>query len=195
MSESSTTQDSATGSVYRLFTHRGPLDAQRSWSVKYLDSGGRTLGSKDLPITRDVLWRGSNGSSRELPSQGYVKLCTNRLWIARDGYSLSMSVSDSLLTSVSSDDVAIGPSDRAKVISNMECLAGGGASVTGFLLPVNDQQPSLSGLIEAEAFTVNLDQFGRVIGQSRKTAQFDINQFCSGRSRSESAQLCGAIAE
>jgi len=185
--------DPSTASVYQLVNSIGSPGGLRNWEIRYLDSGRRLLGAKPLSPTRDVLWFDANARAVELPSQGYVRLCGERVWVARDGYSMSLTRSDKLLSSVSSRDIAIGSEGRSKLISSVSCLAGGGVSVSGFLLPVDGAHPLLNGLMQAEEFTIDLDQAGSAIRQSRRETEFDVDRFCEGRASVESAEFCRAL--
>jgi sugar lactone lactonase YvrE len=184
--------DPSSASIYQLVNAIGSTGGLRNWEIRYLDSGRQLIGAKALPATRDVLWFGINARAVELPSQGYLRLCGEGVWVARDGYSMSITRSDKLLSSVTSRDITVGSDGRSKLISSVSCLAGGGVSISGFLLPVDGAHPLLNGSMQAEEFTIALDQAGSAIRQSRRETEFDVDRFCEGRASIESAEFCRA---
>jgi hypothetical protein len=105
---------------------------------------------------------------------------------------MSITRSDKLLSSVTSRDITVGSDGRSKLISSVSCLAGGGVSISGFLLPVDGAHPLLNGSMQAEEFTIDLDQAGSAIRQSRRETEFDVDRFCEGRASIESAEFCRA---
>ena len=147
------------------------------------------MASKTLPQTSDVLWRGAGSLVRSVPSSGWVARCGDQVLTVQDGYSLLVGGNDQSLTRGWTGEVALTGRPEAVVVSGTQCL-GGGMRVTGWVFPVDAQNPRLTGTpTDGQAFSVVVDGSGEVLSRQLRSEAVSLEQHCA-RAGVESSGFC-----
>jgi hypothetical protein len=189
----SSVADTSTGSVYQIVRNSTlPPDAQQDWTLEYLSNTGALFASRELPATAEVSWRRAEAPEAPLPTSGWVRVCSDRVWALQDGYELLPHVGDRALANLRSSPVGLGvdrgvdrgidgdPTASMALVGSARCAADGGLRVQGYRFGVSEREPPLqAGPVAAREFELLLDRTGNVIDTSIKSADFDIAAFCT----------------
>jgi hypothetical protein len=166
------------------------VESSREWRLEQRDVEGRVMASKTLPQTSDVLWRGAGSLVRSVPSSGWVARCGDQVLTGQDGYSLLVGGNDQSLTRGWTGEVALTGRPEAVVVSGIQCL-GGGMRVTGWVFPVDAQNPRLTGTpTDGQAFSVVVDGSGEVLSRQLRSEAVSLEQQHCARAGVESSGFC-----
>jgi hypothetical protein len=165
------------------------------WVLGYRSNGGSLLNQWGLQSTAGVLWRRGDDTSRSIGSSGWVVLCSQRVWVVRDGYQLLAGQADLGLIERSEREIAVGSGDPTKIIESVLCRTGGGVTVSGYSLPVSAYSPALRmGSVAANRFEIDLGQ-GEVVEGAREIAtDFDLGAYCASPLATERQAFCAQAA-
>jgi sugar lactone lactonase YvrE len=184
---SSSATDQESGTRYQL-THRS-VESSREWQLTEFDAFGRSIASKSLPATSDVLWRSATKGARTLPSSGWVLACGGRAMTVHDGYALFVGGHDRALTEGWIHEISLTDRPEAVVVGDVQCL-GEGVNITGWVLPVDAQNPRVAaGPIAGQAFSIVVDGSGEVRSRQLRGSTVTLDQHCS-RPSAESSGFC-----
>jgi sugar lactone lactonase YvrE len=189
--ETSVSEDPMTGSRYVLSRSTQPGIGGYAWVLGYRSGSGALLNQWGLRSTAGVLWR-RDDTSRLLGTSGWVAVCSNRVWVIRDGYQLLAGRTDLGLINRSESEIRVGLDEPAKVVESVSCGGGGrGLTVTGYALPVSADSPALrSGSVAATRFEVNLDEAGLPSGERSEISEFDLDAYCANPVAAERQSFC-----
>jgi len=193
-----TTVDAA-GSSYRLF-RRDEADGRQSWRLDYLDSGEQRIATRELAANAAVVWRGSGqpgAFAKSLPSSGWVLVCGTSVWAVRDGYSLDIDrATGALGASVQFQRNVDAAGAEALLVSTAECSAGGGLTVTGYSVPVDELNPSaIAATTPALAFALSLWRDGAIERLDTRPAMLDLDQLCAAPMAGGRRKFCEGLRE
>ncbi len=184
---SSSATDQASGTRYQL-THRS-VESSREWQLTEFDAFGRSIASKSLPATSDVLWRSGAKGARTLPSSGWVLACGGHAVTVQDGYALFVGGHDRALTEGWIHEISLTDRPEAVVVGDVQCL-GEGVNITGWVLPVDAQNPGVAaGPIAGQAFSIVVDGSGEVRSRQLRGSTVTLDRHCS-RPSAESSGFC-----
>ena len=181
--------DDASGVQFQLTSRT--VDSAREWQLTQREFLGRTIATKALPTTSDVLWRSAAKGARTLPSSGWVLACGGRAMTVQDGYALFVGGHDRALTEGWIHEISLTDRPEAVVVGDVQCL-GEGVNITGWVLPVDAQNPRVAaGPIAGQAFSIVVDGSGEVRSRQLRGSTVTLDQHCS-RPSAESSGFCAA---
>jgi sugar lactone lactonase YvrE len=189
--ETSVSEDPMTGSRYVLSRSTEPGLGGYAWVLGYRSGSGALLNQWGLQPTAGVLWR-RNDVARLLGTSGWVAVCSNQVWVIRDGYQLLAGRTDLGLINRSESEIRVGSDEPAKVVESVSCGSDGrGLTVTGYALPVSADSPALRfGSVAATRFEVNLDEAGLPSGERSEISEFDLGAYCANPVAAERQSFC-----
>jgi hypothetical protein len=176
-------------SRYELRSSRRVSDAVNvEWWLEYRSFDGGLMGKERLWPTSPVIWRGGRGS-RAISSSGWVRQCVGAVWSIQDGYVLLAGEHDLAVNPRGKGEIKIGLDSEIKIISDAQCV-GDKIKVSGYLLPINADEPALGlSTIPGRAFS-SLIGSGLVISDTKiSVARMPIGAICSSPAP-ELAQFC-----
>jgi hypothetical protein len=189
--ETSVSEDPMTGSRYVLSRSTQPGIGGYAWVLGYRSGSGALLNQWGLRSTAGVLWR-RDDTSRLLGTSGWVAVCSNRVWVIRDGYQLLVGLTDLGLINRNEREIPIGSGEPAKVVESVSCrLDGRGITVTGYALPVSADSPALRlGPVASTRFEVDVDESGSSSGERSEISEFDLDAYCANPVAAERQSFC-----
>jgi hypothetical protein len=172
--------DSMTGSLYRLV---GTAEEEKAWSqrwvVDYLGSNGNLFARRELPSTTPVVWRGNLANST-LPTSGWIRACSDRVWAIQDGYDLFVHVANKDLTGLEPGRLTMRSAATVTVVSNVECAPGGAVEVKGYAFGVSADEPPLRDeAVPATYFKLKLDPMGRESARKSEARPISVGEICA----------------
>jgi hypothetical protein len=106
-----------------------------------------------------------------------------------DGYALFVGGHDRALTEGWIHEISLTDRPEAVVVGDVQCL-GEGVNITGWVLPVDAQNPRVAaGPIAGQAFSIVVDGSGEVRSRQLRGSTVTLDQHCS-RPSAESSGFC-----
>jgi hypothetical protein len=174
--------DSAVGTVFRMTRHpRGHSFAEmQGWQIHYGHIDGSQYRSMNLPDTAEMSWRHFGRIEKQLATTGWVRVCSDRVWVVQDGYQLLFHFGDRALTGLRQGQVSVLPTAEASVVTDVRCSGGGGVFVEGYAFGISDNEPPLRrSAVPGTRFGFALDRNGAVTKREMSSAPFDIVGLCA----------------
>ena len=173
--------DPLSGGVYQLHRWKDKIGKrEQAWRIDFRGGPEALFGSKNLPSTTEVQWRGPAGWSTALPTNGWVRVCSDRVWVAQDGYQTLLHSADKGLTDVRTFQVPLGEVSEAALVTDLRCEGDAGVRLEGYVFTVDAEQPQLfpsnNGV---RRFALILNRRGEVSWRDIRSARFDLNDLCS----------------
>jgi hypothetical protein len=171
--------DSLSGSVYRLSRGMSEGGITQHWYLEYLANDGVQFASKSLPDTASVMWRRPSGGETLLPTNGWTRLCSDRVWTVQDGYQLLVHVGDRNLSELRPRGLSVNAQAEVTVVTDARCAFGGGLWLEGYSQGVTGFEPTLrKGVVPATRFGFALDRLGGLVRRESQPAPFDLVGLC-----------------
>jgi hypothetical protein len=174
----SQSEDSLTGSLYRVIRTLGSSDSQQ-WTLEYRSSTGTVFATRNLPTTSEVLWRG-RFENAHLSTTAWTRVCADRVWTVQDGYELLFHVGDRALQELRPGRLWVDQSAETSVVTDVRCTFGGAIWVEGYAFGVSADEPPLRRSdVQATRFGFALDRFGGLVKRQVQSAPFDVTGLCA----------------
>jgi hypothetical protein len=185
--------DYLTGSIYRLAPATGEADGDlQRWSLDYLSVDGNLFGRAALPSTTPVAWRGNLFNSL-LPTNGWVRVCSDRVWAVQDGYELFAHVANRDLSSLEPGRLTMESAATVTVVTDAQCAPGGAIELKGYTFGVSADEPLLRDeAVPATYFKLKLDPTGRESARKSETRAISVGEICALPRAQELEGFCRA---